>query len=180
MAEFGIAVNRTWNGPDGDRREETCFVDIVVWSRRAEICHANLSKASPVFVEGRLHLDTWSSAGGEKRSRLKVVANNVVFLNPPPRIAGGGGRAGQDRQGEPRQHQAAPVAAPSPEASPTPEAAPSPEASPTPEKALAPGGEEAPGETAGASSESGTPKPAETPEPPADLPEPGGASDFPF
>ncbi|MCZ6689233.1 MAG: single-stranded DNA-binding protein [Planctomycetota bacterium] len=84
VAEFGIAVNRSWSGPDGERKEETCFVDIVVWSRRAEVCHANLKKASPVFIEGRLHLDTWSSASGERRSRLKVVANNVVFLAPLP------------------------------------------------------------------------------------------------
>jgi single-strand DNA-binding protein len=101
VAEFGIAVNRTWSGPDGDRKEETCFVDIVVWARRAEICHSNLRKGSPVFLEGRLHLDTWESQGGEKRSRLKVVANNVIFLNPAQRGSrGGGGRSDRQRKAE--------------------------------------------------------------------------------
>ena len=99
VAEFGIAVNRTWSGPDGDRREETCFVDIVVWSRRAEVCHGSLKKGSPVFLEGRLHLDTWESQSGDKRSRLKVVANNVIFLNPPPRGGRGGPPRGEGRRG---------------------------------------------------------------------------------
>ena len=98
VAEFGIAVNRSWSGPDGERKEETCFVDIVVWSRRAEVCHTSLKKGSPVFLEGRLHLDTWESQTGDKRSRLKVVANNVIFLNPPPRGGRGGPPRGEGRR----------------------------------------------------------------------------------
>lgn len=172
VAEFGIAVNRTWNGPDGDRREETCFVDIVVWSRRAEICHANLSKASPVFVEGRLHLDTWSSTGGEKRSRLKVVANNVVFLNPPPR-GGGGGRHGPQRHGGGRSsgEGQAPRKESWPLEPPPVGEEPPPAGDPPAPKPQAPGV---------APQDAGPAPMEEAPPPEPDLPEPGASSDFPF
>jgi single-strand DNA-binding protein len=36
--------------------------------------------AGPVFVEGRLQLDQWETEAGERRSRLKVVAQRVTFL----------------------------------------------------------------------------------------------------
>ena len=100
VTTLGVASSRAYKDPkdpSGDWKEETCFVDIVVWARRAEICHSNLHKGSPVFLEGRLHLDTWESQAGEKRSRLKVVANNVIFLNPPQKAPRGGGRR-SDRQ----------------------------------------------------------------------------------
>lgn len=172
VAEFGIAVNRTWSGPNGERKEETCFVDIVVWSRRAEVCHANLRRSSPVFVEGRLHLDTWSSASGEKRSRLKVVANNVVFLNPPPR----GERAPQARGaggGRPAPRRAD---APVPAENPPPDRQEPADAA---DAASGTGGSPPDPEDAGGPTE-GPGRGAEVPRGEDDLPAPGETSDFPF
>ena len=80
VANFGLAVNRTYTNSDGEKTEEVCFVDMVAWNRLAEICGDYLSKGSPVFVEGRLQMDNWEDQDGKKRSKLKVVAQNIQFL----------------------------------------------------------------------------------------------------
>jgi single-strand DNA-binding protein len=85
VAQFGLAVNRRWRGAAGELQEEPCFVEVVVWGKPAEVVVAHLGKGRAVLVEGRLQLDQWESAGGECRSRLKVVGQRVTFL------PGGGG-----------------------------------------------------------------------------------------
>lgn len=81
VADFNMAINRKFTTNDGEARRETCFVDVTVWRRLAEVASSSLQRGSPVFVEGRLHLDTWKGPGGEKRSKLRVVAENVQFLD---------------------------------------------------------------------------------------------------
>lgn len=80
VANFGLATNRVYTTQDGERKEEVCFVDIVAWSRTAEACANYLSKGSPVFIEGRLQYDSWETEDGQKRSRLRVIADRVQFL----------------------------------------------------------------------------------------------------
>jgi len=80
VANFGIAVNRTYKGSDGEAQEDTCFLEIVAWNRLAEICGEYLAKGRPIFVEGRLQMDFWETEDGQKKSRLKVVAQNIQFL----------------------------------------------------------------------------------------------------
>lgn len=83
VAEFSIAINRTFKTAEGERREEATFVDVTVWRRQAETCAEYLGKGRSVFVEGRLELDKWETQEGQKRSKLRVVADNVQFLGPP-------------------------------------------------------------------------------------------------
>jgi single-strand DNA-binding protein len=80
VATFTLAVNRVYKGQDGEKKEETSFIRIVVWGRRAEVCGEYLSKGSPVFVEGRLQSRNWESQDGQKRSTTEVIADNVQFL----------------------------------------------------------------------------------------------------
>lgn len=82
VAQFGLAINRLYKSEDGESREETTFVDLEAWGRQAEVISRYLTKGSPCLVEGRLRLDTWEDkASGEKRSRLRVVAENIQFLD---------------------------------------------------------------------------------------------------
>jgi single-strand DNA-binding protein len=81
VADIGLAVNRVLNTEEGERREEVTYVDVVLWGRLAEIAEQYLKKGRPVFIEGRLQLDTWDDKQtGQKRSRLRVVAESLQLL----------------------------------------------------------------------------------------------------
>ena len=88
VASFDIAINRVYNTQSGEKKEETSFVKVVVWARRAEVCAEYLTKGSPVFVEGRLRSRSWETQDGQKRSTIEVVANNVQFMRSPSRQKG--------------------------------------------------------------------------------------------
>lgn len=81
VAELGIAVNRNWTSGDGEKREETTFVDCEAWGRQAETMAKYLSKGRPVFIEGRLKLDQWEDKDGNKRSKMRVVVENFQFID---------------------------------------------------------------------------------------------------
>ena len=104
VAEFGLASNRKYRTQAGEMQEETTFVDIVVWGRQGENVSQYLSKGRGVFVEGRLQYDSWEGQDGQKRSRIRVVADNVQFLGAPGAGGGGGGGGGGGRP-EPRRDQ---------------------------------------------------------------------------
>ncbi|HCR28495.1 MAG TPA: single-stranded DNA-binding protein, partial [Opitutae bacterium] len=70
VCQFSMAVNRIYNNSNGERQEETTFVDIEAWGRQAETISKYVSKGNPLFIEGRLKLDTWENKEGEKRSKM--------------------------------------------------------------------------------------------------------------
>jgi single-strand DNA-binding protein len=81
VTEIGLAINRVYSGEDGEKKEEVTFVDVTLWARQAEIAGQYLKKGRPVFIEGRLQLDSWDDKQtGQKRSRLRVVAENLQLL----------------------------------------------------------------------------------------------------
>lgn len=81
VTDLGIALNRVWTGDNGQRQEETTFVDVTVWGRAAENAAQYLQKGRSVLVEGRLQMETWQDKqSGQERSKLRVVADTVQFL----------------------------------------------------------------------------------------------------
>ncbi len=97
VVEFGLAVNRTWKGPNGEKREDATFVDVQAWARTAEVISEYCKKGAPIFIEGRLQYDTWQGKDGQKHSRLRVVVENFQFIGAPSgaRRAEGGAPAGR-------------------------------------------------------------------------------------
>ena len=92
IADIGLAVNRNYTTDSGEKREEVTFIDVTLWGRVAEIVGEYCKKGRPLFVEGRLQLDTWDDkATGQKRSKLKVVGENIQLLGSREGGAGGGG-----------------------------------------------------------------------------------------
>lgn len=83
VASFGIAINSAWTAKTGEQKEEVCFVDISIFGRRAEVIGEYFSKGSPIFIEGRLQLNQWETKDGQKRSTLRVVADNFQFIGGP-------------------------------------------------------------------------------------------------
>lgn len=92
VAEFGMAINRQWTTPDGETKEEVCYVDVNAWGRQAEIICEYCSKGRPLFVEGRLQYHTWVGQDGQKRNKLRVIVENFQFI---------GGQVRGDSKGAP-------------------------------------------------------------------------------
>ncbi|HXM33094.1 MAG TPA: single-stranded DNA-binding protein [Chthoniobacterales bacterium] len=98
VADLGLAINRTYTAENGEKREEVTFVDVTFWGRTAEVAGEYLKKGRPVFVEGRLQLDSWDDKqSGQKRSKLKVIGENMQMLGSRP--GGGGSTGGGDEEG---------------------------------------------------------------------------------
>jgi single-strand DNA-binding protein len=101
VTDISLAINRNFTGDDGERREETTFVDITFWGRQAEVIGEYMKKGRPLYVEGRLQLDTWEDkASGQQRSRLKVVGENFQFLGSREDGGGSGGGGGGSRSAQ--------------------------------------------------------------------------------
>jgi single-strand DNA-binding protein len=113
VTELGMAVNRVYTAENGEKREDTTFVDVTLWGRTAEIAGEYLKKGRPVFIEGRLQLDTWDDKqSGQKRSKLKVVGEGLQLIGSRP---GGGGGGDEEGSGAPRSSKSTPP----PKASPS-------------------------------------------------------------
>jgi single-strand DNA-binding protein len=106
VCDLSIAVNRKWRDEQGNPQEEVTFVDITAWGKTAEFAGQFLAKGRSVFIEGRLQMDSWEDkATGQKRSKLKIVADQVQFLGSPNRDGG------QQAQQAPREQPARRTAA---------------------------------------------------------------------
>jgi single-strand DNA-binding protein len=91
VADISIAVNRKFKTKDGQEREEVTYVDCECWGPRAEVIAKFFSKGKPIFIEGRLKLDSWEDKDGQKRSKLKVSIDSFEFVGGSGGGAGGGG-----------------------------------------------------------------------------------------
>lgn len=90
VASFGLALNRSYKGTDGNWQEATDFIDIVAWGPLGERVSQYLTKGRPCLVNGRLQSRAWEQ-DGQKRSKVEVVAQDVTFLGGP---GGGNGDNG--------------------------------------------------------------------------------------
>lgn len=102
---FGLAINRNWTDKEGQKKEETTFVDCDAFGKQAEILAKYKKKGDPLFIEGRLKLDQWEGQDGVKRSKMKVVVENFQFLNRSgaPQQFDGGGEEGEGAAPRPQQ-----------------------------------------------------------------------------
>ena len=90
MATFNVACNRRYQTRDGEQREDTEWVRVVLWRRLAEIAGQYLSKGRQVYIEGRLQTRQWQDREGNTRYTTEVVAREMQML---------GGRSGGDFDG---------------------------------------------------------------------------------
>lgn len=83
VANFPVAVSRNWTTPDGEKRDETEWFNVVVWNKLAETAGNLISKGRKVYIEGRLHTNSWEKEG-EKRYRTEVIAQAFLLLDRNP------------------------------------------------------------------------------------------------
>jgi single-strand DNA-binding protein len=105
VCELGLAVNRKYRTKDNEEREEVTFIDCEAWGKQAEVIKQYMAKGRPIYIEGRLKLDTWEDKnGGGKRSKLYVVADTWEFVGGGREEGGAGG--GYERGGAMRSSDA--------------------------------------------------------------------------
>lgn len=99
VASFGFAVNnRKKNQQTGQWEDEPCFLDCEAFNRgetgkTADLIEQYLRKGYQAYIEGHLKLDQWNDkTTGDKRQKIKIVVDNVQFLEP--RRDGEGGSRG--------------------------------------------------------------------------------------
>jgi len=118
VVEIGLAMNEKRKNPAGEWVDEAVFVDVTLWGKTAEVCGEHVQKGQQILIEGRLKLDTWNDRNtGEKRSKLKVTGDKLVFVgskrdngSAPP--ADGGYRANAASPPPAAQYAEPPRAAP--------------------------------------------------------------------
>ena len=93
IGNSAIAVTRKFN-VNGEKREETCFVDITFFGKQAEIANQYLSKGSKLLVEGRLKFDQWTDNNGQNRSKHTISVENMEMLGTSQNAQQGGGNYG--------------------------------------------------------------------------------------
>lgn len=94
VCEFTLACDRYYKDSNDQQQEETLFAPVTVWGRQAENCDQYLAQGRETIVEGRLKLDQWETDNGQKRSRMKIIANNVQFLGEANGNGEGGSQSG--------------------------------------------------------------------------------------
>jgi len=97
VTSFSLASSRSWTAPDGQRREETEWFNVIAWGNLAEICNQKLSKSQQVYVEGRLQTRSWEDDRGQRHFRTEVVANEMIILGPRDKTNGRNGNHQEDR-----------------------------------------------------------------------------------
>ena len=109
IGSCGIAVTRKFS-VNGEKREETCFVDIAFFGKQAEIANQYLGKGSKLLIEGRLKFDQWQDNNGQNRSKHTVVVENMEMLGDGQRAGNNQGGYSNQRpqQGAPKKQQQPP------------------------------------------------------------------------
>src|SRR5690348_12644927 len=116
VCDLGLAVNRQYTLESGEKREEVTFVDVVLWSRLAEIAGEYLKKGRPVFIEGRLQMDSWDDKQtGQKRTKLRVIGETMQLLGSRPSAGAGNGGDEPPRSGAKAAPPPKPAAAAAPD-----------------------------------------------------------------
>lgn len=95
LCKLGLAVSRFFRTKDGERKEETMFINATCWSKTAEFVGEYYKKGRPVMIEGRLQSNEWEDKNtGQKRSMIEVNAERVQALDWDDSRGGGGSGGG--------------------------------------------------------------------------------------
>lgn len=82
VTSFSLAVNRTWNNAQGEKQEETSFINCTAWGRTGETIAKYVGKGRQLMVSGRLQQRTWQDKDtGKNRSAIDVVVEEFSFVN---------------------------------------------------------------------------------------------------
>ncbi|MDO8468291.1 MAG: single-stranded DNA-binding protein [Candidatus Peribacter sp.] len=82
VCTFGLATNRVWRDPKGEKQSLPEFHNIVAWGGLADFCSQYVKKGKPLYLEGYLKTRSWDGPEGSKIFRTEIVTENVILLGP--------------------------------------------------------------------------------------------------
>lgn len=89
ICRTGIAVNRSWSGEDGQKKEEVTFVDVDFLGDKAEHVAKFFTKGRPIYIRGRLRLEQWTDKQtNQPRTKLSVTGEQFQFVDSKPDSSG--------------------------------------------------------------------------------------------
>ncbi len=88
VANFSLAVSRSWKDQNGQTQEQTSFINCVAWGKAGEIVAQYVKKGDPLLVSGRLDQRSYEDKDGNKRQAVEVNVEDFNFI--------GGGNRGDD------------------------------------------------------------------------------------
>ena len=88
VANFSLAVTRSWRDQNGQQQDQTSFINCVAWGKPGEIIAQYVQKGAPLLVSGRLDQRSYEDKDGNKRTAVEVVVEDFNFV--------GSGRGGDD------------------------------------------------------------------------------------
>ena len=97
VANFSLAISRSWRGQDGQQQDQTSFINCVAWGKVGDIIAQYVHKGSPLLVSGRLDQRSYQDKDGNKRSAVEVVVEDFNFV--------GGGRSDDPSLSAPSNNQ---------------------------------------------------------------------------
>ncbi len=96
VATLNVASGRSFKTKSGEEKEDTVFIDVIVWRKQAETCAEYLVKGQKVMIEGRLSMRRWETKEKEKRRTYEIEAQRVIFMEKPRGAAGAEKGSGDD------------------------------------------------------------------------------------
>lgn len=91
ICELSLAVNNRRKQGD-EWVDEASFFDVTVFGRQGEAIQRYLVKGKQVGIDGRLKQDRWQDKeSGQNRSKVAIIADNVMLLGGGDGPAGGSG-----------------------------------------------------------------------------------------
>ncbi len=94
LAKFTMATDEKRRGEGGELQTNTEWHRIVIWRRQAEIARDYLHKGSLIYLEGRIHYDSYENKEGQKVYTTEITADRFQMLDSRGDSQGGGAPSG--------------------------------------------------------------------------------------
>ena len=97
IAKSSIATSHSYKTQDGQKKEESCFLDFNIFGRTAEVANQYIRKGSKVLLEGRLILEQWPAQDGTNRSKHTLRVDNMTMLDSKADSQASGSQSSQSQ-----------------------------------------------------------------------------------
>ncbi len=81
VTNFSLATSRYSKSADGTSKQETEWHRVVIFGKQAEIASERVKKGNIVYVEGRIHYDSFMGKDGQERPQTQIICENIQFFD---------------------------------------------------------------------------------------------------